>query len=142
MATGLEIVPIALAVYPLLILIFEQYKTGAGYYTKWASFRARYARFATETNAQNLLLRNLIQDLLCCGPQPFFSDINSMNTLMTRLGAETFSWKDPELVKSLEERLGDEGFGLCIEYIECLVNTTRDLKEEVEKSVVRALSAS
>ncbi|PMD32612.1 hypothetical protein L207DRAFT_639906 [Hyaloscypha variabilis F] len=136
MATGLEIVPIALAVYPALILIFEQYKTGAEYYTKWASFRARYARFARETKAQNLLLRNIIQDLLCCGPQPLFGDIKSINILMTRLEAETFSWKDPKLAKSLKDRLGDEGFELCIEYIECLMDSTRDLKEEVERSVL------
>lgn len=141
MATGLEIVPIALAVYPVLILLLDEYKSGARYYTKFVRFRERYYNFVSETDAQQLLLQNVLQDLLCCGPDPFFVQIDSKDMFLEKLKDSAFSWNDPNLAKSLKIRLDVNGYQVCIKYVQRILKMMQGLKDVIGTSVVWTLSA-
>ena len=52
----MEVAGLVLGVYPVVILVFEQFKTGAKYFSNWRQSRRQYEGFIRDTEAQQLFL--------------------------------------------------------------------------------------
>ena len=130
----MEVAGIVLAVYPILVLMLEEYKSGAKYYRKWARFRQRHHNFVSQMELQQLLLEGLMQDLLCNGPEPFLLQVSSEKVFLEKF--KDIPWDSPNLERSLKARLGDSAYRVCIDHIQRISKILQGMKEAIEKSVV------
>ena len=103
----MEVVGLVLSVYPVVILAFEQFKTGSEYFSNWKRFRRQYEGFLSDIAGQRLLFEGILQDLLCGGFDPYLSGINSKEAFLRIVSDKSYTcWSDPKLTENLKARLG------------------------------------
>ena len=102
----MEVAGLVLAVYPALILTFEQYKKGSKYFSHWIHFRRRYESFIRDMEGQQLFFEGILQDLLCGGSNPYLIGGDTKDSFLDIVGDPNFSgWRDPVLKQRLVTRL-------------------------------------
>jgi hypothetical protein len=102
----MEVAGLVLGVYPVVILVFEQFKTGAEYFSNWRQFRRQYEGFIRDIEAQQLFLEGTLEDLLCGGPDPYLSGSNSKEAFHRIVSDRSHTgWSDPKLTENLKARL-------------------------------------
>lgn len=91
----MEVAGLILGVYPAVVLVFEQFKAGAEYFSNWRRFRRQYEGFIRDIEAQQLFLEVNLQDLLCGGLDPYLSGSNSKQNFLRIVSdpSYTVSWK-------------------------------------------------
>lgn len=102
----MEVAGLVLGVYPVVILVFEQFKTGSEYFSNWRQFRRQYEGFIRDIEAQQLFFEGTLQDLLCGGMDPYLSGSNSKDTFRRMVSEKSQTgWNDPKLIENLKARL-------------------------------------
>jgi hypothetical protein len=104
----MEVLGLALGVYPAVILAFEQFKTGSTYFSNWKQFRRQYSGFLSDIAGQRLLFEGILQDLLCGGLDPYLSGMKSKEEFLQIVSDKSYTgWSDPKLTENLKARLGN-----------------------------------
>src|SRR5580700_10080654 len=99
----MEFVGLALGVYPVVILAFEQFKEGAKYFSNWRQFRRQYEGFIRDIEAQQLFLEGTLEDLLCGGLDPYLSGSSSKEAFHRIVSDRSCTaWGDPKLAENLK----------------------------------------
>jgi len=102
----MEVAGLVLGVYPVVILAFEQFKTGAEYFSNWRQFRRQYEGFIRDIEAQQLFLEGTLQDLLCGGLDPYLFGNSSKEAFLRIVSDSSYGgWTDPKLTENLKARL-------------------------------------
>ena len=102
----MEVAGLVLGAYPVVIMVFEQFKTGAEYFSNWRQFRRQYEGFIHDIEARQLFFEGTLQDLLCGGVDPYLSGSNSKETFLRIVSDKSYTgWSDPKLTEHLKARL-------------------------------------
>lgn len=132
----MEVVGLALAIYPVVILAFEQFKTGSGYFSNWKRFRRQYNGFLSDIAGQRLLFEGILQDLLCGGLDPYLSGIDSKEAFLRIVSDKSFTgWSDLKLIENLKARLG-QSYNWYMDTIRRIYDIFKDLEEIIDIQAV------
>jgi hypothetical protein len=132
----MEVAGLVLAVYPVTILAFEQYKKGAKYFSHWIQFRRRYESFIRDMEGQQLFFEGILQDLLCGGPNPYLIETDSKDSFLDIVSDPKFTgWRDPVLKQRLTTRLGSR-YDWCMYTIKMIYDVMTELGELLDIQVV------
>ena len=136
----MEYAGLVLGAYPILILVFEQFKTGAEYFSNWRRFRRQYEGFIRDIEAQQLFLEGTLQDLLCGGLDPYLSGSNSKETFLRIISDKSYTgWSDPKLTENLKIRL-DKRYDWYMYTIQRLYDIFKEFEAIIDIQVVSRVS--
>jgi hypothetical protein len=132
----MEFVGLALAVYPVVILALEQFKTGSEYFSNWKRFRRQYNGFLNDVAGQRLLFEGILQYLLCGGLDPYLSGIDSKEEFLRIVSDKSFTgWSDPKLIENLKARLG-KSYNWYMDTIRRIYEIFKDFEEIIDIQAV------
>jgi hypothetical protein len=132
----MEVAGLVLAVYPVIIMTFEQYKKGSRYFSHWIQFRRRYESFIRDMEGQQLFFEGILQDLLCGGPNPYLIGGDSKDSFLDIVSDKDFTgWRDPVLKQRLVTRL-DSRYDWCMYTIKRIYDIMTGLGELLDIQAV------
>ncbi|MCJ1431580.1 hypothetical protein MMC27_000934 [Xylographa pallens] len=108
--SGIEVAGLVLGAYPVLILTAQALHAGFRELQNWREFRSRFEDFSYSLEVEESCYRNILRDLLCCGPDPY---MQCQDTDILLNDPKHVRWYSEELVNKLEHRLGDD-YKICV----------------------------
>ncbi|MCJ1392198.1 hypothetical protein MMC18_005065 [Xylographa bjoerkii] len=124
MATGVEIAGFVLAALPLVISGLEHYAEGVETIERWWRYQREFAATKRLLAAEQIILEGTCERLLN-------GLVTELDELINHPGGS--GWKDPELDKKLQRRLG-RAYNSFMECVENMASIMKELKEKLELS--------
>lgn len=101
--SGIEIVSVALAVFPLVISLLEHYQDGYDTLRDFAHFRREFTHLVNELNREQIIFRQHVEGTL----RSIIDSEYELKEMMDDAGSER--WKNPDLAWKLQQKLCGHG---------------------------------
>ncbi len=101
--SGIEVVGIALAVFPLVISLLEHYQDGYDTLRDYAHFRREFTHLVNELNREQIIFRQHVEGTLRSITESEFELKEMMDN------ARSEQWKSPSLTAKLQQKLCGNG---------------------------------
>ncbi|KAK8038032.1 hypothetical protein PG994_014799 [Apiospora phragmitis] len=101
--SGIELVGLSLAVFPLVISLLEHYESGYQGLRDWVRFRRDFTQLVNDLNRENIMFRQHVEGVL----RSFTESEFELNRMMTNFDGDL--WKSPVLAERLQHKLSGMG---------------------------------
>ncbi|KAK8136421.1 hypothetical protein PG984_004361 [Apiospora sp. TS-2023a] len=101
--SGIELVGLSLAVFPLVISMLEHYETGYQGLRDWVRFRREFTQLVNDLNREQIIFRQHVEGVL----RSFTESEFELNRMMSNVDDDL--WKNPVLAQRLQQRLSGMG---------------------------------